>query len=92
MSLLNQVTTAPDSRGADGGYPPVRINLQGIDGIGKSTFGSDADGSIFIQAEDGLGFIKNVSSIPCSKYMGRDQGSDCKALMNEDHQVQDSCA
>ena len=39
MSLLNQVTTAPDSQVAEGGYPPVRINLQGIDGIGKSTFG-----------------------------------------------------
>ena len=47
MSLLNQVTTAPDSRIAEGGYPPVRINIQGIDGIGKSTFGADADDSIF---------------------------------------------
>ena len=64
MSLLNQVTTAPDSQVAEGGYPPVRINLQGIDGIGKSTFGSDADDSIFIQAEDGLGFIKDVSRFP----------------------------
>ena len=65
MSLLNQVTTMPDTFVvAEGEYPPVRINIQGIDGIGKSTFGSDADSSIFIQAEDGLGFIKNAARFP----------------------------
>ena len=84
MSLLNQVTTAPDSQVAEGGYPPVRINLQGIDGIGKSTFGSDADDSIFIQAEDGLGFINNVSRFPVANTWEeiKDQ---IKSLMEEDH-------
>ena len=84
MSLLNQVTTAPDSQVAAGGYPPVRINLQGIDGIGKSTFGSDADDSIFIQAEDGLGFINNVSRFPVANTWEeiKDQ---IKSLMEEDH-------
>ena len=53
MSLLNQVTTEPDSKNIKGGVPPVRVNVQGIDGIGKSTFVDDADSSVFIQAEDG---------------------------------------
>ena len=85
MSLLNQVTTMPDTLVvAEGEYPPVRINVQGIDGIGKSTFGSDADGSIFIQAEDGLGFIKDVSRFPVANTWEeiKDQ---IKALMEEDH-------
>ena len=84
MSLLNQVTTAPDSHVAAGGYPPVRINLQGIDGIGKSTFGSDADDSIFIQAEDGLGFIKDVSRFPVANTW-EEIKEQIKSLMKEDH-------
>ena len=84
MSLLNQVTTAPDSQVAAGGYPPVRINLQGIDGIGKSTFGSDADDSIFIQAEDGLGFIKDVSRFPVANTW-EEIKEQIKSLMKEDH-------
>jgi len=84
MSLLNQVTTAPDSRIAEGGYPPVRINIQGIDGIGKSTFGADADDSIFIQAEDGLGFIDNTARFPVANTWEeiRDQ---VRSLIEEDH-------
>ena len=54
MSLLQQVTSTRESGGP---IPPVRINIQGTDGIGKSTFGANADQSIFIQAEDGLSFM-----------------------------------
>ena len=56
MSLLNQVTTHREIN-PDVTMPPVRMNIQGTDGIGKSTFGANAPGSIFIQAEDGLSFI-----------------------------------
>jgi hypothetical protein len=62
MSLLDQVETK--SKSFDGTVPPVRVNVQGVDGIGKSTFGADAPSSIFIQAEDGLKFIDNVARFP----------------------------
>ena len=62
MSLLDQVETK--SKSFDGRVPPVRVNVQGVDGIGKSTFGADAPSSIFIQAEDGLKFIDNVARFP----------------------------
>ena len=54
MSLLQQITS---TRPSGGPIPPVRMNIQGTDGIGKSTFGAGADTPIFIQAEDGLSFI-----------------------------------
>ena len=54
MSLLQQITS---TRPSGSPIPPVRINIQGTDGIGKSTFGAGADTPIFIQAEDGLSFI-----------------------------------
>jgi len=85
MSLLNQVTTMPDTFAvAEGEYPPVRLNIQGIDGIGKSTFGSDADSSIFIQAEDGLGFIKNAARFPVANTW-EEIRAQIKELMEEDH-------
>ena len=62
MSLLDQVETK--SKSFDGTVPPVRVNVQGVDGIGKSTFGANAPSSIFIQAEDGLKFIDNVARFP----------------------------
>ena len=55
MSLLAQVTTQ-NVAAEPQGYPPMRLNIQGTDGIGKSTFASKADDVIFLQAEDGLGF------------------------------------
>lgn len=86
MSLLNQVTTMPDTFVvAEGEYPPVRINIQGIDGIGKSTFGSDADSSIFIQAEDGLGFIKNAARFPVANTW-EEIRAQIAELMQEDHE------
>ena len=54
MSLLQQITS---TRPAGGPIPPVRMNIQGTDGIGKSTFGAGSIDPIFIQAEDGLSFI-----------------------------------
>ena len=62
MSLLNQVTTHREID-PDVTMPPVRMNIQGTDGIGKSTFGANAPDSIFIQAEDGLSFI-NAARFP----------------------------
>ena len=62
MSLLDQVETK--SKSFDGTVPPVRVNVQGVDGIGKSTFGADAPSSIFIQAEDGLKLIDTVARFP----------------------------
>ena len=62
MSLLDQVETK--SKSFDGTVPPERVNVQGVDGIGKSTFGANAPSSIFIQAEDGLKFIDNVARFP----------------------------
>ena len=44
MSLLNQVT----NRNQDS-IPAVRMNVQGTDGVGKSTFASNAERSVIIQ-------------------------------------------
>ena len=51
MSLLSQVENRDQSS-----VPVVRMNVQGTDGVGKSTFGAGAEAPIFIQAEDGLSF------------------------------------
>ena len=37
---------------------PPRVLLYGVEGIGKSTFGSQAPKPIFIQTEDGLDEIE----------------------------------
>jgi len=42
---------------------PVRITLYGVDGIGKTTFASQATNPIFIAAEDGLGSL-DVARFP----------------------------
>ena len=63
MSLLAQVTTAREVIPNEA-LPPVRMNIQGTDGIGKSTFGAGAPNAIFIQAEDGLNFIEGVARFP----------------------------
>ena len=84
MSLITQVTTTPDSQ-SDDGYTPVRINIQGIDGIGKSTFGADADTPIFIQAEDGLNYIDQAARFPVANTW-EEIKEQIKALMTEDHQ------
>ena len=52
MSLLQQVTTQNVATGPQG-YPPMRLNIQGTDGIGKSTFASKADDVIFCRRKMG---------------------------------------
>ncbi len=67
MSLLQQITS---TRPAGGPIPPVRMNIQGTDGIGKSTFGAGSLDPVFIQAEDGLSFI-DVPRFPPGEHLGR---------------------
>jgi len=81
MSLLQQVTSTRESGGS---IPPVRINIQGTDGIGKSTFGAGADTPIFIQAEDGLSFI-NAPRFPQADTWA-EMLEQVKSLVTEEHQ------
>lgn len=55
MSLLASIQSGRTSK-------PPRILLYGVEGIGKSTFGSQAPKPIFIQTEDGL------DEIECDKF------------------------
>ena len=80
MSLLVQVTTQNVAAGPQG-YP-MRLNIQGTDGIGKSTFASKADDVIFLQAEDGLGFLE-AARFP--KADTCDLIDQTKSLANEEH-------
>lgn len=59
MNLLAKVERGRMSR-------PPRILLYGVEGIGKSTFGSQAPKPIFIQTEDGLDEI-NCDKLPLAK-------------------------
>ena len=86
MSLLAQVTTARESVFNEA-LPPVRMNIQGTDGIGKSTFGAGAPNAIFIQAEDGLNFIDGVARFPLANEW-KDILDQLMSLANEDHQFQ----
>jgi len=81
MSLLQQITS---TRPSGSPIPPVRINIQGTDGIGKSTFGAGADTPIFIQAEDGLSFI-NAPRFPQADTWA-EMLEQVKSLVNEEHQ------
>lgn len=56
MKLMDQITKGPRPA-------PRRTMLYGVQGIGKSTFGSMADSPVFIPTEDGLGGI-NCASFP----------------------------
>lgn len=47
---------------------PRRILLYGTEGIGKSTFGSEAPGAVFIPTEDGLADIDCASFPKCERY------------------------
>ncbi len=62
---------------------PVRMNVGGVDGIGKSTFGSQAPNPVFICTEKGTAFL-NVKKFPlCEKYQDI---IDCiKKLATRDH-------
>lgn len=63
-----------------------RILLVGTEGIGKSTFASEAPSPIFISAEDGLRHL-DVSSFP-ERAMYKEIYSDLGALLEEDHEYQ----
>lgn len=54
-SLLETIQTGRQPK-------PPRVLLYGVEGIGKSTFGSQAPKPIFIQTEDGL------DEIPCARF------------------------
>jgi len=60
------------------------MNIQGTDGIGKSTFGAGADTPIFIQAEDGLSFI-NAPRFPQADIWA-EMLEQVKSLVTEEHQ------
>jgi len=81
MSLLQQITS---TRPSGGPIPPVRINIQGTDGIGKSTFGAGSIDPIFIQAEDGLSYI-DVPRFPQADTWV-EMLEQVKSLVKEEHQ------
>lgn len=56
MSLAN-VTTAAQN-------PPLRVLIYGTEGIGKTTFGADADAPVFVGTEDGTAHIAGVARFP----------------------------
>jgi hypothetical protein len=80
MSLLQQVTS---TRPEGDEIPPVRMNIQGTDGIGKSTFGAGAPNPIVVQAENGLSFI-DVARFPQADTW-TEMLEQVKTLVNEDH-------
>ena len=83
MSIKDVVRNTSAHAEPDGTYPPVRINVQGVDGIGKSTFGANADDAIFIQAEDGLKFIDTQAFPLCVQW---NDIVNCLAMLaNDDH-------
>ena len=61
MSLLNTIETGIK-------VPAIKINVAGTDGIGKTTFASNAPRPVFIKTEEGTNFL-DVSSFPlCKSY------------------------
>ena len=88
MSLLQQVTTQNVAAGPQG-YPPMRLNIQGTDGIGKSTFASKADDVIFLQAEDGLGFLEAARFPKADTW--QDLIDQTKSIANEEHSYKTLC-
>lgn len=65
-------------------FKPPRILLAGTEGIGKSTFASQAPNPIFIQTEDGLGQIE-TSKFPICKTL-KDVIQQLTAVANEPHE------
>lgn len=76
MQLLQKVTTGRQNR-------PRRVLLYGTHGIGKSTFGSQADRAVFIQTEDGLGEIDCARFPLASSY--RDAMTAIEELYSSEH-------
>lgn len=63
-SRASRMTPASIERGRR--PSPVRLVLHGPDGCGKTTFGADAPGAIFLPSEDGSGFL-DVARFPAPK-------------------------
>jgi hypothetical protein len=61
MSLLNEVTTGIQ-------IPAIKINVSGTDGIGKTTFASQAPKPIFIKTEAGTNYVDTSSFPLCESY------------------------
>lgn len=79
MSVLDKIHT--------GKHPaPPRILLYGVEGVGKSSFASQAPNPIFIPTEDGLGEI-NCASFPLAKKLTEVE-SYLSALAIEPHDYQ----
>lgn len=76
MSLLDTVTNEQQND------PPIII-LYGVEGIGKTTIGSESDDVIFIRTEDGKGSLK-FASFPKANTM-QDVFNQLEALCAEDH-------
>ncbi len=79
MSLLNQIQHGRQSM-------PPRMVLYGTEGVGKSTFASEAPAPIFVQCEDGL------SEIDCNRFPLATKFDEVTAalteLINEKHDYQ----
>jgi hypothetical protein len=76
MSLLKTIETGIK-------VPALKLNISGTDGIGKTTFGSQAPKPIFVKTEDGTNFI-DVPSFPlCESY--DDIVKQLQTLIEEDH-------
>ena len=76
MSILDEIET-----GLNPG--PVKMNVSGTDGIGKTTFAAGAPDPIFIKTEDGTKYV-NTSSFPlCNSY--EDVMRRLKQLVEEKH-------
>ena len=48
--------------------PALKINVAGTDGIGKTTFASNAPKPIFIKTEEGTNFIRCILPFPMYKH------------------------
>ena len=76
MSILESVTTGIK-------VPALKLNIAGTDGIGKSTFASNAPKPIFIKTEEGTNFIDTNSLPLCKSY--DDIVKQLQALYQEKH-------
>ena len=77
MSLLNEVSTGIQ-------IPAIKINISGTDGIGKTTFASQAPKPIFIKTESGTNYVDTSSFPLCESY--DDIVNQTRTLHDEKHE------
>ena len=79
MSLLQSITKGKTPK-------PPRIIIYGTEGVGKSTWASQAPNPVFVQTEDG------INEIDCAKFPlahnFEEVMSELTALLNEPHEYQ----